>query len=153
MWMPASRTASSWRRRRRSREALAIYEAALEYPENLEVGRARRSPRTAQIQYLIGTAHEALGDAASAKAAFEKAAAGTGPRRSEADYFHALALQKLGRADEAKPIFERLVKAGEEQLAKAKAADYFAKFGEKTERACAPGQRALPDRPGAAWLG
>jgi tetratricopeptide (TPR) repeat protein len=114
------------------REALAAFEAALDYPENLEVGRARRSPRTAQIQYLIGTAHEALGDTAEAKSAFEKAAAGRDRGASESGYFHALALQKLDRADEATPIFERLVKAGEEQLTQSEAADYFAKFGEKT---------------------
>ncbi len=113
------------------REALAAYSAALEYPENLEVGRARRSPRAAQIQYLIGAAQEALGDAPAAKAAFEKAAAGRDRSATEGSYFHALALQKLGKADEAKPIFERLVKNGEEQLSRGEAADYFAKFGEK----------------------
>ena len=116
---------------KKSREALREYQAALEYPENLEVGRARRAPRTAQIQYHIGTAQEALGDAAAAKAAFEKAAAGRDRGSSESSYFHGLALQKLGRADEAKPIFERLVKAGEEQLTQVETADYFAKFGEK----------------------
>jgi tetratricopeptide (TPR) repeat protein len=114
------------------REALAAYQTALEYPENLEVGRARRAPRTAQIQYLIGTAHEALGEAAAAKAAFEKAAAGRDRGASESSYFHALALQKLGRADDAKPIFERLVRTGQEQLTRGDTADYFAKFGEKT---------------------
>jgi tetratricopeptide (TPR) repeat protein len=117
---------------KKSREALAAYQAALEYPENLEVGKARRSPRTAQIQYLIGTAHAALGDAAAAKSAFEKAAAGRDRGATESSYFHALALQKLDRADEAKPIFERLVKAGGEQLTQGEAPDYFAKFGEKT---------------------
>ena len=114
------------------REALREYTAALDYPENLEVGKARRAPRMAQIQFLIGTAHEALGGAAAAKSAFEKAAAGRGGGSSESDYFRALALQKLGRADEAKPIFERLIKTGQEQLTKGEAADYFAKFGEKT---------------------
>ncbi|MBI5387131.1 MAG: DUF5107 domain-containing protein [Verrucomicrobia bacterium] len=113
------------------REALQNYQAALEFPANLEVGRARRAPSTAQIQYFIGAAHAALGDAAQAKAAFEKAAAGRDRGATESSYFHALALQKLNRADEAKPIFERLVKAGEEQLTKGEAADYFAKFGEK----------------------
>ncbi|MBI4325834.1 MAG: tetratricopeptide repeat protein, partial [Chloroflexi bacterium] len=114
-----------------SREALRDFQAALEYPENLEVGRARRTPRTVQIQYHIGAAHEGLGDAARAKAAFEKAVAGKDRSPSESQYFHALALQKLGRAEEAKPIFERLVKTGQEQRAKGEAADYFAKFGEK----------------------
>ena len=112
-------------------EALRECQAALEYPENLEVGKARRAPRMAQIQYLIGTAHEGLGDATAAKAAYEKAAAGRDRGASETSYFHALALQKLGRAGEANPIFESLVKTGEEQLTKSEAADYFAKFGEK----------------------
>jgi tetratricopeptide (TPR) repeat protein len=116
---------------KKSREALRSFEAALEYPENLEVGRARRSPRTAQIQHHIGTAHEALGDAAKAKTAFEQAAAGRGGGSSEGDYFRALALQKIGRADDAKPVFEGLIKAGGEQLTKDEAADYFAKFGER----------------------
>ena len=117
---------------KRPREALAAFEAALDYPENLEVGRARRSPRTAQIQYLIGTAHESVGDASAAKAAFEKAAAGRDRGATESGYFQALALQKLGRSGEARPVFERLVRAGEEQLTKGEAPDYFAKFGEKT---------------------
>ena len=130
---------------KKPREALAIYQAALEYPENLEVGRARRSPRTARIQFFIGTAHEALGDAASARAAFEQAVkdaasakvaseqslAGRVDSDYESDYFGARALQNLGRTDEAKPIFKALVKTGEEQLAKGDGPDYFAKFGEK----------------------
>lgn len=112
-------------------EALKSFAAAFEYPANLEVGRARRSPRTAQIQYGLGTAHEALGDAAAARAAFESAAAGGDGGASEAGCYRALALQKLGRRDEAKALFERLVKAGEEQLTRGDAPDYFAKFGDK----------------------
>lgn len=110
--------------------ALKDFQAALEFPENLEVGRARRSPRNAQIQYLIGVAQTALGDSASATAAFEKAAAGRGGG-SESDYFRGLAMRKLGRQADAKPLFERLIKAGEGQLARGEPADYFAKFGEK----------------------
>lgn len=114
------------------REALAAFEAALEYPENLEVGRARRSPRTAQIQFLIGTTHEVLGNPEAAKVAFEQASAGRGGGNSETDNFRALALRKLGRDNDAKPIFECLVRTGEEQLRQSEAADYFAKFGERT---------------------
>ena len=36
------------------REALRDFETALEYPDNLEAGRARRAPRSAQVQHLIG---------------------------------------------------------------------------------------------------
>lgn len=114
------------------RETLGDFEAALEYPENLEVGRARRAARAAEIHYLIGTAQEALGESEKAKTAFEMAAGGRKDRASsEGDYYRALALRKLGRASEAAPLFEGLVKAGTEQLARGEAADYFAKFGEK----------------------
>ncbi len=113
------------------REALRDYEAALEYPANLEVGKARRASRAAQVQYLIGAAHAALGDADAAKAAFEKATARKESAASESQYYYALALQKLGRADEATRIFAGLVTAGEEQLTRSEAPDYFAKFGEK----------------------
>jgi tetratricopeptide (TPR) repeat protein len=100
-------------------------------PENLEVGRERRSPRSARIQFLIGTAHEALGDAAAAKAASEQSLTGRIDSDYESDYYGARAMQKLGRTGEAKPIFESLVKTGEAQLAKGDGPDYFAKFGEK----------------------
>ena len=110
--------------------ALKDFQAALEFPENLEVGRARRSPRNAQIQYLVGLAHEALGDAATAKASFA-AAAGRSGAPSEGRYFAALALRKLGRDAEATPVFEGLVKAGQAQLTRGEPADYFAKFGER----------------------
>ena len=72
---------------KKPREALREFEAALEYPANLEVGKARRSPRTAQIQFLIGTAHEALGEAAPAKAAFEKAVSGKAGGASESSFW------------------------------------------------------------------
>ena len=116
----------------KAREALDDFEAALEYPENLEVGKARRSPRTAEIHYLIGTAQEVLGETEKAKTAFERAAGGRRDRASsESDHYRALAMRKLGRASEVTPLFEGLVKAGEEHLARGEAADYFAKFGEK----------------------
>ena len=50
-------------------EALKDFEAALDYP----VGRWGRS-RKMQHHYLIGTAHEALGNAAEANAHYKKAA-------------------------------------------------------------------------------
>jgi len=112
-------------------EALRDFLAALDYPDNLEVGRARRSPRIAQIQYLIGIAYEALGDTDSAQAAFQKAVAGRDGSGTESSYFRGRALQKLGRADEAQPIFQHLIKAGEEQLTRGETPDYFAKFGER----------------------
>jgi len=112
----------------RAREA---YEAALEYPENMEVGRPYRDRRAAEAHYFIGLAHEALGDGAAAKASFEKATARILEGASEARYRQACALRKLGRDDEAARIFDGLVAHGAREVAGAASVDYFAKFGER----------------------
>jgi tetratricopeptide (TPR) repeat protein len=111
--------------------ALRDYEAALEYPSNLEVGRPRRERRGSQIAYHIGTAHAGLGDEAKAREAFERAVERIDNGPSEAQYCQGLALQKLGRAADAQRLFEGLVRHGEGQVAAAGPADYFAKFGER----------------------
>ncbi|MBM3881952.1 MAG: DUF5107 domain-containing protein [Verrucomicrobia bacterium] len=111
--------------------ALEDFRAALEYPENLEVGRARRAPRRAQIQYHLGLAHRALGDGAAARTAFEQAVARKESTPSESQFYYGRALEELGRHDEAQSVFAGLVQAGERQLAGAETPDYFAKFGER----------------------
>lgn len=117
----------------RAREA---YEAALEYPENLEVGRPYRDRRACEAHYFIGLAHEALGDGAAARVCFEKATARILEGASEARYHQACALRKLGRDEEAARIFDGLVAHGVKEIAGAASVDYFAKFGEKqSERA------------------
>jgi tetratricopeptide (TPR) repeat protein len=123
-------------RAKRAAEALKDFEAAQEFPANLEVGRPRRDAKTAQIAYHIALAHEALGNADKAKEFFTQASGGRGGRGgggggvTEASYYRAMALQKVDRADEAKPILESLVKQGQE-LQTSEPADYFAKFGER----------------------
>ena len=117
-------------------EALRDYEAALDYPANLEVGRPYRDRKAPQIHYFIATAHAALGDQAKARAALELAVAQKETSPSEVQYYQALALQKLGQKDDANRIFTGLVKHGASQLQAGEAADYFAKFGERqSERA------------------
>lgn len=111
--------------------ALSDYQAALEYPANLEVGRPRRDARAAQVAYFIGTAHEALGDADLAREHYERAAERLEGRPSEVHYHQALALQKLGRTNEAQRVFEGLIRNGESRLGGSELADYFAKFGER----------------------
>ena len=112
------------------REALKDYQAALEYPDNLQVGRPYRAGRAAQIYYFIGTAREALGDVDEARALYEKSVAGK-HGWSEIRYYQGLAFRKLGRENQAKQIFDGLVKIGNERLASSSGMDYFAKFGEK----------------------
>jgi tetratricopeptide (TPR) repeat protein len=55
--------------------ALADFEAALTYPENLGVGRSNR-PQEAPAEYWRGKALEALGRRKEARAAWEKGASG-----------------------------------------------------------------------------
>lgn len=115
----------------RAADALRAFEAARDYPENLEVGRARRAARVAKIEYLVGMAHARAGESARAREAFERASARKEGGPSETQYYYTLALRKLGREEEAKTVFEGLVRAGERQRAEGEASDYFAKFGER----------------------
>jgi len=118
----------------RYREALKDFEAALEYPENLEVGRPEHSLRDAEIYYHLGSAEEALGDAAKARALYAQVVA----RKVEAPeirYFQGLALGKLGEAAQAASVFAELVKSGKQELEATSDMDYFAKFGERRSEA------------------
>jgi tetratricopeptide (TPR) repeat protein len=118
----------------RYREALKDFEAALEYPENLEVGRPERPVRDAEIYYHLGSAEEALGDAAKARALYAQAVA----RKVEAPeirYFQGLALKRLGEAPQAASVFAELVKSGKQELEATSDIHYFAKFGERRSEA------------------
>ncbi len=124
-------------------EALKDYEAALEYPENLGVGKPYGGDRSAEMYYYMGAAYDAAGDAAKAKECYRKAAAETGGirrrRRMRADagdlaFYRALALQKLGEKEQASGIFQSLVTSGQEMLAKGASVDDFAKFGGRTSK-------------------
>ncbi len=107
-------------------KALKDFEAALEYPENLEVGRPKRDRRICQTYFFIGTAHEALDDTQKAGEYFEKSAS-VEVRRSEYSYYKGLAFKKLGQEDKAKKIFDELI----ESAKPGPAVKFFAKFGEK----------------------
>jgi tetratricopeptide (TPR) repeat protein len=121
-------------REQRATEARQDFEAALEFPANLEVGRAKDDRKVRQIYYHLGTAHEALGNPAKAMDCYQLAVAKTATTNAspvEVRYYEALALKKLGRTREAKAVFEQLVKQGQRQLQSADQPDYFAKFGER----------------------
>ncbi len=112
------------------RDALRDYEAALEYPENLEVGKPSRGGRFSQIYYFIGKGHEALGRRDQAMEYFRKSVE---ERHgwSEISFHQGLAYRKLGRETDARQLFDGLIKHGKEMLAASPALDYFAKFGER----------------------
>jgi len=115
---------------RRYRDALKDYKTALEYPENLEVGRPHHGGRSSQVYYFIGTAHEALGNVEKAREFYEKSVAA---KRgwSEISYYQGLAFRKLSLEDEAERMFEGLVEFAKERIRVTPAMDFFAKFGER----------------------
>lgn len=110
--------------------ALRDFRAALEYPENLEVGRPASGGRDAEVYYFIGLAHEAGGDGEAAGEAFKRSTRAPGGP-SELSYFRGLSWRKVGRESDARSDFEGLIQFSRERLQKASSLDYFAKFGEK----------------------
>jgi tetratricopeptide (TPR) repeat protein len=111
-------------------EALKDFEAALEYPANLEVGRPARGGRSSQVHYYIGAAHEALGNVKKARESYEQSVAEQ-HGWSETRYCQGLSYRKLGREQEAGEMFEGLIRFGQDRLSASSGMDFFAKFGEK----------------------
>jgi tetratricopeptide (TPR) repeat protein len=117
--------------------ARAFFEAAAEFPLNLEAKKYYASGRSCEVFYHQGVFHEAAGEPAEARRAFEKAVA-------ERQYYHSYdvphyyrgqALKKLGRPEEAKPLFEALIERGRRELAEIETStgvSFFAKFGDLT---------------------
>jgi len=122
----------------RFQEAVKYYAAALEYPENLEVGRPYREARLPQVNYLKGVAYEKLGDAAGSHDLFQQAISSDWRRRRgeepEMLYYQGMATLKLGRVRDAIQVFDEMIATGEKALAAGSATDYFAKFGQQRSR-------------------
>ena len=115
-------------------KALRDCKAALEYPENLEIGKPYSGGRECEIYYFIGTIHEALGNFKKARLFYEKSVAEKIDYGSKNFYYQGLSFQKLNQRNKAKRIFEGLLKFGKEELETLKAGtflDFFAKFGVK----------------------
>ena len=110
--------------------ALAHFLLADTYPSNQGIGRLSNYQKEAQIFYFTGLAHLGLKDINTAKSFFRKAA-GIPVGNSEYLYYRALAQQELGQDEEAMASAQQLIQAGGEALEKARATDFFAKFGEK----------------------
>jgi tetratricopeptide (TPR) repeat protein len=107
-------------------EALEDLKSALDYPLE-RFGRTR----TAQLYYLTGTVHEALGNASEAKANYQKALdVAIERKRDEYVYYHGLALRKLGAKSKAKQVFAELLA----ETKKDSGSDFFRQFeGGQTE--------------------
>lgn len=119
----------------RYRKAVKDYEAALEYPENLEVARPHHGGRDCEICYLLGNVYDEWSNAEKAKEFYEKATtAKRHESRSALDFYQGMAYMTLGRKDKAAVMFDALIKHGKEKLESLKAGttlEFFAKFGKK----------------------
>jgi len=124
--------------------ALADFQAALTFPQNLEAARSYRGGRAPEILYWVGTAFDALGQRQQAREAWKQSAAQLAGSeehpRPTADsgaallYYQARSLEKLGEAAKATAIFQQLLDAATAALKRGEAVDYFAKFGERQSR-------------------
>ena len=91
-------------------EARGDFEQALEYPENIRIGRPPR-PNDARAHWCAAAACDALGDRAAAKDHWEAAAAESHHHEgAELRLYCALSLEKLGRAEEAQSILDEELK-------------------------------------------
>jgi tetratricopeptide (TPR) repeat protein len=131
LWVEASLGLGRRKLAKRDRGgALAAFTSALDYPENLEVGPPSSGPGSAKIYFHIALAQKALGRAAAAAEACEKAVAFPAGLNEQA-YYAAAALMELGRADEARGRFEDLTRRAQTALGAAPPVDFFEKFGER----------------------
>ena len=106
--------------------ALAMYRAALEYPENYHEGRKYRA-REAHVYYHMAMAHGALGDLSAREQWLEKACAGTA-EPDEAEIYKSFALQRLGRGKEALDVCRAMLSEAKERLRHDDVLPYFAGF-------------------------
>jgi tetratricopeptide (TPR) repeat protein len=93
-----------------SRKAISHLERALEYPENLEVGKPTHDEKNAMIYYYMGEAYTQLGSNKKAKEAYQKSAqAENGRSMYDLVFYQAMSNERLGQVEESKQIFNDLV--------------------------------------------
>jgi tetratricopeptide (TPR) repeat protein len=120
------------------KEAIKDFEAALKYPENLEVAKPYHGGRDCEVYYLMGLTYEAEGNAKKAKEFYEKSTiAKKREGWSALSYYQGLAFQKLGQQDTANRMFDGLIEFGNKELETLKdgtTMQFFAKFGKKRSK-------------------
>jgi tetratricopeptide (TPR) repeat protein len=122
-------------------QALKDYQAALDYPENLAVGRPLDGGRSPVAYLAIAETQKQLGNQAPAKSALKQSVAETGARTrnsawsdesAEIAWYKARAFEMLGNRTEAAQVYDMLVRSGQSLLSESAEVDYFAKFAGPT---------------------
>ncbi|MGN1265956.1 MAG: DUF5107 domain-containing protein, partial [Muribaculaceae bacterium] len=115
-------------------DAIRLLEECLEYPHHLGEGKLYGAQES-DFYYLLGLAHDALGNADVARECWEKATLGpTEPAaalyyndaKPDKIFYQGLALMRLGRTDEAHGRFHKLINYGQNHLFDEVRMDYFA---------------------------
>lgn len=118
-------------------QALRDFEAALLYPDNLEVGKPLYDPTLSRVYYWIAKANEELNQRDQAVTYYQMAIDHFA-REPEFMFYRGLALRELARTDEAIAVFDRIVEEGTIGLKERENEDFFAKFDDSRT----PEQRA-----------
>lgn len=119
---------------KRYEDAIRLLEECLVYPHHLGEGKLHGAQEN-DFYYLLGLAHDALGNKEKARECWEQATVGpTEPAaalyyndaKPEKIFYQGLALLKLGREEEARGRFNKLIGYGEKHLFDEVRMDYFA---------------------------
>jgi tetratricopeptide (TPR) repeat protein len=98
-------------------EAIDQLERAMEYPENLEVGKPLNDERNALVYYVMGTVYEMMGKQKQALNSYEQCMNCQNSRSwPDLAYYQGLANRKAGNTGEAEKIFNRLEERGKRML-------------------------------------
>ncbi len=98
-------------------EARTHLARAMEYPENLEVGKPMDDERNAQIYYVLGRVYDQLGAHDEAAEAFRKSVDCTNSRAwPDLEFYQGMSLLELNRNNEAQSLFSKLADRGTEML-------------------------------------
>ncbi|MDR1782799.1 MAG: DUF5107 domain-containing protein [Dysgonamonadaceae bacterium] len=95
------------------KDAIAVFNEALLYPENLEVGKPLNDDRAAMLWYFIGQAYEKSGQKSQAKEMYTKSTKANNGWTQDLTYYQAKSYDALGQTDKAKELFNDLIKRGE----------------------------------------
>ena len=97
-------------------KAISHLERALEYPENLEVGKPTHDEKNAMIYYYMGEAYAQMGNSKKANESFTKSTlAENGRGMYDLLYYQAKANEKLGNTEKAKSMYGDLVERAKHQ--------------------------------------
>ena len=97
-------------------KAITHLQRALEYPENLEVGKPTHDEKNAMIYYYMADAYAKNGDSDRAKEAYQKSAsANNGRNMDDLLYYQAMAYRKLGQVDKSEKMLNELIEIGQDR--------------------------------------